>query len=101
MFNLFDKGKKIFPKKFKGAWLAGDWIEKDSSKRKYLMSYFDKDKYIRYKVGEVVPLIRIGDRIGYYKIIRMYRYNSSMWADFAGWDDGLNYDLIFNHSKKI
>jgi len=102
MFNLFDKGRNIFPKEFKGIWLAGDYIEKDPSKKIYLMPYSSKEnKYIRYKVGQIVPLNKIENMIGYYKITRMYKYNTSPWADFASWDDGINYDFKYDHSEKV
>lgn len=102
MFNLFNRIRGNFIKELKGIWLAGDWIEKDPSKKLYVMPYFNKEnKYIRYKAGEIVPLIKIGNRIGCYKITKMYKHNTSMWADFAGWDDGINYDFKFDHSEKI
>ena len=85
------KGK--FPKIINDEWFAYQVVRKHEGKEQ-LPPYFDNDKnYIEYKEGDIVPIKRIGDYLGFYKIIKIHR----PYGDYAMWDDGRKYDLRLHH----
>ncbi len=83
----------IFPHEVSRLWLAGV-----RGKWKYRISYFVRKKYQKYCVGQVVHLLTINKRRGFYKIINIER--PGMWSDRALWDDGKKYDFEFMYSKR-
>ncbi len=89
--------KRKFPREINRVWFAGAGLDMDKLPR-YLVPYWDKNKrYIRYSIGDIVPMLQIDGYIAYYKIVRFEKYGS----DLAGWDDGRWYDLKFFNIKKV
>jgi hypothetical protein len=86
---------KKFPHELKDIWFAWNGIySKQPEKWKYLVPYWDTDgKYIDYKVGDIVPMLKDGDVVAYYKIVNIHK--KSWVSDLASWDDGRDYDLVF------
>lgn len=80
-----------------GEWFAYNAIPEKMRKpdeTHFLVPYWDKDgKYIDYKVGDIVPMMWVGKYIAHYKITEIVR----PYGDYAMWDDGRKYDLIFHH----
>ncbi len=88
--------KRKFPKKINGEWFAYNAVLKDKGKEQ-LPVYFDKDKqYVEYKIDDIVPVKRIENLLGFYKIIKIER----PYGDYAGWDDGRKYDLLLHHVEE-
>ena len=85
---------KKYPKDLKDEWIAcnvlGDsyfkTLHPGARRWKY---HTDKDGYIDYKLGQLIPLIENGKEVAYYKIIG-WRVEG---FDRAGWDDGRKYHL--------
>jgi hypothetical protein len=87
--------KGIFPKEEKdywGAFCAG-WNDDNKDE---VFPYWKYGRYVYHKVMDVVPLYKRQGYIGYYKIVGWYHYGS----DNAGWDDGRQYSLKFDHIEK-
>lgn len=51
------------------------------------------------EVGDILPCIRLNGWIGYYEVIKKWRY-SSAGSDFASWDDGYEVNLKLHHCKR-
>lgn len=78
-------------KKLTGIWFAGYYVNKQE-----FPPYFDKDRqYIRYKVGDSVPFLKLHDgKIAFYTISEIVFGKNG--DDHAGWDDNKHYDLQFD-----
>lgn len=79
------------PRELNGIWFAGN---AGYSKKTSLIPYWNRRKYIDYNVGDVVPYKRTKFGIAHYRITGWERNG---WGDYAGFDDGRKYDLIFDH----
>jgi hypothetical protein len=73
---------------------------KPNSKRRYMMPYWDdKGQYIRYEVGDIVPMLETKRGIAWYTITHIHL--PSPWYDGVPSDDGRKYDLVFyGHPRK-
>lgn len=88
-------GKLGLPYTIDKLWLAGCYaFGNKESGRKVHMPYFTNRKYVEYKVGDIVPVFKKKDGVGYYKIINWVKYSGS---DPAMFDDQKKYDLLFDH----
>lgn len=91
--------RRKFPKILSDEWFAYNAIpHKHRAKNEYhnLIPYWDKDRqYISYGYGDIVPMKRIGVYVGFYKIIKIKK----PYGDYASWDDGRKYDLVFVYCK--
>jgi len=83
--------RKKFPERLEKIWFAYKAV--CPNKCGWLADYDRDGKWIDYKVGDVVPMIKkeINRRtyIAYYRIVGWKKSN----GDLALWDDGREYDL--------
>jgi hypothetical protein len=88
-----------FPKMLFDEWFAYNAIphkRRQEGERHDLVPYWDSTgSYINYNREDIVPMKRIGNYVAFYKIEKIKR----PYGDYAGWDDGRKYDLIFIHCK--
>lgn len=52
------------------------------------------------QVGDIIPCVKKDGWIGYYQVVRKYRYLGTTSDDFAPWDDGKAIDLKFHHCEE-
>ena len=88
-FNQVDT--KGFEEEYVDFWLA--YQNKDDG---IVMPYFTDHTYVKYAVGDIVPVVKNNNMIAHYKIITIKR-NGSAYGDYAGWDDNKVYHLMFDH----
>ncbi len=86
--------KAKFPKTLNAVRFAYQLIAKSEGKEQLPQYFDDNGKYINYKTGDIVPIERMGDYVGFYKITG---YKSSPWSDNAQWDDSRKYNLVIHH----
>lgn len=90
--------KRKFPKIIRDEWFAYQATVKDEGGEQ-LPEYFSEKtrEYIKYKIGDIVPLRVENEYKAFYKIIDIMK----PYGDYAMWDDGRKYTLILHHIDKI
>lgn len=127
MFNFFkkkEKNKDGFPLSVKGFWYSYSWYSwlckcdileygdrMSGDKANSVSPATDRIAFNHFRCGikndnktnlidGLIPAIRIGDKIGLYKVVKGPYYRKHNHSDRAGWDDGKEIDLKFVKSIK-
>ena len=96
--------RRLFPSKKDNFWYCGAAFNYEGSSRdlpvnKFILNpYRDTGGKIP-EVGDIVPCIKLNGWIGFYKVIKKWRY-SSAGSDFAMWDDGYEINLKLHHVER-
>lgn len=89
--------KKKFPKKLNRLHFASICVMKNKD---YIIPFWDKNgRYISYEIDDIIPVLEKEGYKGFYKIVSIEFYTSSM-SDTAEWDDRKDFDLVFDHLEK-
>ena len=95
-FNLFKSTRRKYKLKKR---LYDQWFAAviHAPSENFYPPAFDKDlNFIKYKVGDIVPMMKLPDsKLVYYKITKI-RYQHGDWVFDS---DGYKYDLKYSHVK--
>lgn len=83
--------RKLFPKEVNDVWLAWNGYKEKESWGNILPYWDENDRYIDYRVGDVVPLLVKEGCVGHYEI----DYYTVRGSDRLSSDDGRHYDFKF------
>jgi len=109
------RARRLFPKKKEGFWYCGEIYnyscelhtagkpyktkEMGLPCEKFLINPFSDAGGKIPEVGDIVHCIKLDGWIGYYQVVKKWRY-SSAGSDFAGWDDGYEVNLKLHHCER-
>ena len=109
------RARRLFPKKKERFWYCGEIYdysyelykagkphktkEMGLPCEKFLINPFSDAGGKIPEVGDIVPCIKLDGWIGYYQVVKKWRY-SSAGSDFAGWDDGYEVNLKLHHCER-
>ena len=87
------------PSEINEAWLSDLSVHKQP--KEVIASHFATGwDYIYYEKGMLMPFYLVNEKIVWYKVLGYKKHGSSM-PDYAGWDDGKQFDLVFDHVGEI